>query len=222
MDDRGDDPEDYGRAGYLFNALARAGFSFRDYGGLLHLSGYDATGYHLNVPALAALNGNVDLDYASSTPKMTDAERAKEFVSDMQRYVRSDSMPSFTYVSLPGETGRPARPMPTARSARSSISSLTRRTGARRRSSSCPKVRRTRTITFTRCARTRWSFHRWHGAVTSGTRTSAMASVLKTEEEIFGLPPLTLERSSLLRHGRLSSRRRPHPSRIKHHDRRQL
>ncbi|HEU5478528.1 MAG TPA: YncE family protein, partial [Candidatus Tumulicola sp.] len=33
--DGSDDPEDYERAGYLFNALARAGASFRDYGGLL-------------------------------------------------------------------------------------------------------------------------------------------------------------------------------------------
>ena len=35
MNDHGDDPEDYGRTGYLFNALARAGLTFRDYGGLL-------------------------------------------------------------------------------------------------------------------------------------------------------------------------------------------
>ncbi len=36
---------------------------------------------------------------------MTDAERAKEFVSDMQRYVQIDAMPSFTYVRLPEESG---------------------------------------------------------------------------------------------------------------------
>ena len=106
MDDHGDDPEDYSRGGYFFNSLARAGLSFRDYGGLLQLSGYDGSHYHLDVPALAALNGNVDLNYASWNPKVSDAERAKEFVSDMQRYVQADAMPSFTYVVLPAEGGK--------------------------------------------------------------------------------------------------------------------
>ncbi len=106
MDDHGDDPEDYSRGGYFFNSLARAGLAFRDYGGLLRLSGYDGSYYHLDVPALAALNGNVDLNYASWNPKVGDAERAKEFVSDMRRYVQADTVPSFTYVVLPAEGGK--------------------------------------------------------------------------------------------------------------------
>jgi YVTN family beta-propeller protein len=105
MDDHGADPEDYGREGYLFNAFARAGLSYRDYGGLLRLSGYDGTHYHLDVPALAALNGNVDLDYASWNPKITNAMRATEFVRDMQRYVSDDRMPNYTFVWLPGAEG---------------------------------------------------------------------------------------------------------------------
>ena len=105
MNDHGDDPEDYGRNGYLFNALARSAMSFRDYGGLLRVSGYDGGKYHLDVPALAALNGNADLAYASWNPRVTDAQRAAEFVADMQRYVQNDSVPSFTYVALPAEGG---------------------------------------------------------------------------------------------------------------------
>lgn len=115
----GDDPEDYGRRGYIFNALARAGLTYRDYGALLQLSGFDGSAYHLDVPALAALAGNVDLQYSSppSTPNgrpsakpnqreravatATAATRANEFVNDMQRYVASDQMPNFAYVSLP-------------------------------------------------------------------------------------------------------------------------
>ena len=46
LQDHGDDPEDYGRAGYLFNAMARAGLTYRDYGGLMRLSGYDGSLYH--------------------------------------------------------------------------------------------------------------------------------------------------------------------------------
>lgn len=112
--DSGADPEDYTRAGYLFNALARAGMTFRDYGALLYLSGYDGSEYHLNVPALSALNGNVDLDYGKPSPKpsgkanalpASDAARAEEFQRDMQAYVGADRMPAFTYVRLPAEAG---------------------------------------------------------------------------------------------------------------------
>lgn len=190
--DRGDDPEDYGRAGYLFNALARAGIPFRDYGGLLRLSGYDGTAYHLDVPALAALNGNVDLSYAAWNPKITDAARAEEFVRDMGRYVQNDSMPAFTYVSLPAEGGA------------AGASDVDRALGA---------------IVDFISHTPHWSstaiFIVPHEAPAAGDHVNAlrtyalvvsplarrgyvgethlsMASVLKTEEEIFNLPPLAL------------------------------
>ena len=97
----GDDPESYGRAGYLFNSLARAGLSFRDYGGLLRLAGYSDGSYRFDVPALAGLANNVDADYSPWNPKVDDAKRAAEFVRDMQRYVSSDSVPAFTFVAIP-------------------------------------------------------------------------------------------------------------------------
>jgi DNA-binding beta-propeller fold protein YncE len=101
LDGDGVDPEDYARAGYLFNALSRAGLSFRDYGGLLQVSGHSDGLYHLDVPALAALDGNVDLNYANADVGVDDARRAQEFVRDMQPYVDADRMPSFSYVWLP-------------------------------------------------------------------------------------------------------------------------
>ena len=112
LDDRGNDPEDYPRAGYLFNALARAGLSYRDYGGLLALSGYRAQTpgrngararslYTLNVPALTALNGHVDLSYPGWNPAIGDDVRVNEFVSDMGRLVQDDAEPAFTYLWLP-------------------------------------------------------------------------------------------------------------------------
>ncbi len=119
LNDHGDDPEDYARNGYLFNALARAGLSFRDYGGLLRLSGYDGSLYHYDVPALAALSGNVNLAYSAPEPKPTaapkvtrpaiaastantaDTARAAEFVRDMGALVQADREPSFTYIRLP-------------------------------------------------------------------------------------------------------------------------
>lgn len=100
FDGEGSDPEDYDRAGYLFNALSRAGLSFRDYGGLLQVSGYGDQRYHLDVPALAALNGNADTAYLGD-----DAHRAQEFVSDMRRFAAAGQMPSYTYVWLPTPAG---------------------------------------------------------------------------------------------------------------------
>jgi hypothetical protein len=38
---KNEDPEDYPRLGYVFNALARHHISFRDYGDLVRVSGYD-------------------------------------------------------------------------------------------------------------------------------------------------------------------------------------
>lgn len=105
MTDHGDDPEDYSRNGYIFNALQRSGLSYRDYGGLLRVSGYDGSLYHLDVPALAALAGNVDLDYAGSNPKVSDMARADEFARDMQQYVSADREPNFMYVDLPAANG---------------------------------------------------------------------------------------------------------------------
>ncbi len=190
--DHGDDPEDYGRAGYLFNALARAGISFRDYGGLLRLSGYDGTYYHLSVPALAALSGNVDLSYAGWSPKIAASARAAEFARDMGRYVQSDSMPNYTYVSLPAEGGS------------AGASDIDRALGS---------------IVDFLSHTPHWSstaiFIVPHDSPSDGDHVNAlrtyalvvsplarrgyvgedhlgMASVLKTEEEIFGLQPLAL------------------------------
>jgi len=192
MDDHGDDPEDYNRTGYLFNALARAGISFRDYGGLLRLSGYTAGAYHLDVPALAALNGSVDLGFAGWNPKITDLQRAAEFQRDMQRYVQSDSVPNFAYVGLPSESG--ALGAADADRAVGKIVDFISHTphwsstaifivpeGAEGTSDHVYSLR-TYALVVSPLAR--------RGFV--GDAHLSMASVLKTEEEIFGLPPLTL------------------------------
>jgi DNA-binding beta-propeller fold protein YncE len=97
----GEDPEDYGREGYLFNSLIRAGLSFRDYGALLRLSGYSDGVYRLNVPALAGLSNNVDLAYDGWNPHVDDGQRAREFIADMQRLVSADAVPAFAYVWMP-------------------------------------------------------------------------------------------------------------------------
>jgi hypothetical protein len=74
---------------------------FRDYGGMLNLTGYRNGTYALNVPAPAVLNGNVDLDYMLDPSQSDDTKRAREFMHDLDRYAEADQMPSFVYLSLP-------------------------------------------------------------------------------------------------------------------------
>jgi hypothetical protein len=192
MDDHGADPEDYGRDGYLFNALTRAGLPFRDYGGLMALSGYDGSGYHLDVPALAALSGNVDLSYASWNPKITDKARAAEFNRDMQRYVQSDRMPSFTYVWLP--TGAGEAGVADADSAVGAIvdfishaphwSSTAIFIVPEGLQGSVDHVNPMRSYALVVSPLARRGY--------VGAEHLSVASVVKTEEEILGLPPLAL------------------------------
>lgn len=95
------DPDAYPRSGYIFNALARAHETFRDYGGLLAVSGYRDGAYTLGVPVLAALDGNVDTDYAPWNSAVSDAQRAAEFVRDFGALSQQDRVPDFSYVYIP-------------------------------------------------------------------------------------------------------------------------
>jgi YVTN family beta-propeller protein len=192
MNDHGDDPEDYARGGYLFNAFARAGLTYRDYGGLLRLSGYDGSLYHLDVPALAALSGNVDLDYAGYNPKVGDMARADEFVRDMQQFVTGDRVPSFTYIWIPTASG------PTGvRDADTALGEVVDFISHTPHWSSTAifvvpegvespddhvDALRSYALVVSPLAR--------RGYV--GDQNLSVASVVKTEEEIFGLPPLAL------------------------------
>ncbi|MGP8099707.1 MAG: bifunctional YncE family protein/alkaline phosphatase family protein [Candidatus Cybelea sp.] len=192
MNDHGDDPEDYGRGGYLFNAFARAGLTYRDYGGLLRLSGYDGSLYHLDVPALAALGGNVDLDYAGYNPKVGDMARADEFVRDMQQFVTSDRVPSFSYVLIPTEGGRTG--VSDADAALGEIVDFVSHT---------PHWSSTAIFVVPEGVESpddHVNAMRSYALVVSplarrgyvGEQNLSVASIVKTEEEIFGLPPLAL------------------------------
>jgi YVTN family beta-propeller protein len=112
--DAADDPEDLPRMGSIFNALVRHRIAFRDYGELLRVSGYnDDTGsYAYDVPALAALEGNVDLAYPPPSPRISDELRAAEFVRDDGEQIARGSEPRFTEISLPGDAGVNAPNLP--------------------------------------------------------------------------------------------------------------
>jgi YVTN family beta-propeller protein len=188
----GEDPNDYGRLGYLFNALTRAGLSYRDYGGLLRVSGYSDGVYHLDVPALAGLANNVDLDYSGWNPRIDDSRRAAEFVRDMQRYVSAGAEPAFTYVWLP--SGPSQGGAAGADRALGTIVEYLSRT---------PHWSSTAVFVVPEAA-TEGTDHvnrlRSYAIVVSplarrgyvGHAHLSVPSVVKTEEEILGLPPLTL------------------------------
>ncbi len=112
LDTRGADPDDYPRMGYIFNALQRANISYRDYGALVNVSGFEPTrrgarpsglggAFTMNVPALGALDGRIDLNFATYSPQVSNAARAAEFISDMGKLTQTDSQPAFSYVWLP-------------------------------------------------------------------------------------------------------------------------
>jgi DNA-binding beta-propeller fold protein YncE len=198
LDDRGNDPEDYARDGYLFNALSRADLTFRDYGGLLALSGYRVTGtrtrmpsYTLDVPALAVLNGHVDLNYPGPNPAIADAARASEFVADMGALVNNDQEPAFTYIDLPADA--PGGIAAADRALGQIVAFLSR----------TPHWSSTAVFVVARgvaAPRDHVDGSRSYALVVSplakpgyvGHVHTSVASVVKTEEELFGLPPLSL------------------------------
>ena len=103
--DENQDPEDYPRAGYIFDNLARHGMSYRNYGGLLQVAGYDQGQYTLDVPAPRQLGGHVDLNYPGLNTRVRDDVRAQEFVSDYGALAAAGRAPAFSYVWLPGDAG---------------------------------------------------------------------------------------------------------------------
>jgi DNA-binding beta-propeller fold protein YncE len=127
---KNEDPEDYPRLGYIFNALQRRGISYRDYGDLIRVSGYDEGQapdaktddpnyagpddtsaptqglgglYSQNVPAPAVLDAHVDLNYPGWNLRIRDERRAKEFVKDYGALVAQHRQPRYTYVWLPAD-----------------------------------------------------------------------------------------------------------------------
>jgi DNA-binding beta-propeller fold protein YncE len=140
--DKNEDPEDYPRLGYIFNALQRRGLSYRDYGDLVRVSGYDEGGapdpktddpdfagaddtsaptsnlgglYAEDVPAPAALEGHVDLSYPGWNLRIRDERRAREFIRDYGALVAAHRQPRYTSIWLPDDhtgAGRDIPPVP--------------------------------------------------------------------------------------------------------------
>ena len=223
-----EDPEDYPRAGYIFNSLAARGLTYRDYGDLVRVAGYDeggapsvqsgdpnvfdvaetgapATGlggsYALDVPAPAVLANHVDLNYPGWNLRIRDVRRAQEFVRDFDPLVKADQMPAFTYVWLPGDHGGagpnvPALPEEVADGDRALGRIVDYLTHTPQWSSTAIFIM----PDDAQSTRDHIDEHRSYAIVVSpyakrryvGHDHLSTVSVLKTEEELLGLPALSL------------------------------
>src|SRR5579884_1486759 len=124
---RGRCPDDYGRLGSIFNELERRRIAYRDYGALLDVEGAApavtqsaapagapaagdpvvqalglGTVFATDTPALAALDGHVDLDYPAADAPVGDEARAAEFVRDYGRLASGGHQPRYTEIALSG------------------------------------------------------------------------------------------------------------------------
>lgn len=225
---KNEDPEDYPRAGYIFDSLALAKKSYRDYGDFLRVAGYDEGNaanpttddpefsgvddtsapteslggtYALDVPALAALRGHVDQNYPGWNLHIRDVRRAAEFLRDFDPLVKSGHMPAFTYIWLPddhGGAGPNIPPLPEEvadgdRALGQIVDYLTH----------LPDWRHTAifvTPDDAQSTRDHVNEHRTYAIVISpyakhhyvSMEHLSTAGVLKTEEELLGLPALSL------------------------------
>jgi DNA-binding beta-propeller fold protein YncE len=225
---KNEDPEDYPRAGYIFNSLADRGKSYRDYGDFVRVSGYDEGGaadpktddpqfvseddqsaptqglgglFSLDVPAPAVLGGHVDLNYPGWNLRIRDVRRAQEFLRDFDPLVRADAMPAFTYIWLPadhGGAGPDIPPLPEEvadgdRALGTIVDYLTH----------VPQWKNTAIVIMpddAQSTRDHVDEHRSYAIVVSpyakrryvGMHHLSTVSVLKTEEELLGLPALSL------------------------------
>jgi YVTN family beta-propeller protein len=231
LTDKNEDPEDYPRAGYIFNNLALHAKTFRDYGDLVRVSGYDEGEnkdpkaddpnfagvddrfaptkglgglYAYDAPALAVLNGHIDLDYPGWNLRIRDTRRAAEFLRDFDPLVKSDTVPAFTHIWLPADHGFywgvdknvPSIPEEVADGDRA-LGQIVEYL------SHTPQWSSTAIFIMpddAQSTRDHVNEHRTYAIVVSpyarrhylGMRHLSTVSVLKTEEEILGLPPLSL------------------------------
>ena len=183
-----DDPEDAPRIGSVFEALARRNLTFRDYGGFLRVAGFTGSGYTFDVPAPAALAGHVDLEYPGPDPSASDVARADAFVRDYGPLVASNATPRFAYVWLPSaqaaDTDAAVGAMVEHLSHLASWRSTAVIVVAADTTGSSDHVNAARAYALVISPYAKRRF--------IGMRHLSTASVLKTVDGIFTLPPLSL------------------------------
>ena len=194
------DPEDMPRLGTVFHELARHALTFRDYGAFYAVSGTTPGGVEQGVPAPAILSGHVDTGYPARTSHAPDTARAAEFVRDYGSLASMYAAPAFAYVALPGGVEGPFGAPPSS----AAVAEGDRALGAIVDFlSHLPSWRSTAIFILpadARSGRDHIDASRTFALVVSpyakhgfiGMRHLSSASVLKTVDRLFKLPPLSL------------------------------
>jgi DNA-binding beta-propeller fold protein YncE len=129
--DANDEAADAPRSGSIFDNCARHGLSFRNYGDLVRLRGYDDGAavdpavddplyagiddaaaptrglggrYAANEPAPAVLAGRTDLDYPGWNVRIRNVRRAREFIRDYAALTAAHREPRYTHIWLPADS----------------------------------------------------------------------------------------------------------------------
>ncbi len=97
----------YPDAGYLWDAAARAGVTYRSYGEFVR---YGPNRSYPVQTRLANLQGHVAPDYPPYDLRVTDVERAAEFIRDFEELVAGDSVPQLNIIRLPNDHTAGTRP----------------------------------------------------------------------------------------------------------------
>ncbi len=223
-----EDPEDDARAGTIFDSLARHNSTYRDYGDLVRVAGYDDGAnadpkvddpsfagmndvdaptttlgglYTENVPASASLSGHVDPAYPGWNLRIRDERRAREFMRDYDGYVRANAVPAYTSIWLPDDRGGAGPDIPPVAE---EVADGDRALGEIVQYLTHLRTYASTAIVImpvdTQATRDHVDEYRTYAVVVSpyakrgylGTRHLSTTSVLKTEEELLGLPPLSL------------------------------
>jgi DNA-binding beta-propeller fold protein YncE len=194
------DPEDMPRLGTVFHELARHNLTFRDYGAFYAVSGTASEGATQTVPAPAILGGHVDTGYPSRTARATDTARAAEFVRDYGSLASMHAAPAFAYVALPSGVEGPLGAPPSTAAVADGDRALGTIVDFL---SHLPSWRSTAVFILpadARSGRDHIDASRTFALVVSpyakrgfiGMRHLSSASVLKTVDRLFALPPLSL------------------------------
>jgi YVTN family beta-propeller protein len=95
------DPANLPPAGYLWNAASQAGLKIRNYGFEVHnLDKPNADGEQVDRVYDPALKDVTDMEYRGPDPAFSDAERAKEFATELKEYEQVGEMPQLLMVRI--------------------------------------------------------------------------------------------------------------------------
>jgi YVTN family beta-propeller protein len=195
-----DDPVAYSAGGFIWDLCAKAGLSYRSYGEFARIRGAEAGKVRAATPSLV---GHIHPTYkgADGIGVMTDVERFELWAADFREFEKTGELPSFEVLSLPNDHTvgtRPGKPTPRAMLADNDLA-LGRIIETVSHSRFWPSTAIFVIEDDAQNGSDHVDCHRTTGLVISpytrqhkvDSTMYSSSSMLRTMEEILGLPPLT-------------------------------